>query len=144
MGTVFSTYDIRGRSGETLTVEYVWNVGKAFAEWIQDEGAVVLVKSPNAIESVGHAFVEGVLLQGRDVIDVKEGDHQAVVNAINENTAVGGAHIAHDDIQNIDIITLFDNTGTAITAESGLTSMSELIDSGNFLPAAVKGTLVTK
>jgi phosphomannomutase len=143
MGTIFSAYDIRGRVDETLTVEYVWTVGKAFAEWLPQDGNVVLVKGQSVNQATTHAFVEGVLLQGRNVIDCGTGGEQAVVGGIDDNQAAGGVLVNHDDLQNIEIITLFDENGSTVTAEVGLTAIGELVESGNFLPAAQKGILKT-
>jgi phosphomannomutase len=42
MGNTFSAYDIRGRIEESLTVEYTWTVGKAFADWLPEQGSVVV------------------------------------------------------------------------------------------------------
>jgi phosphomannomutase len=143
MGTIFSTYDIRGRVGQTLTVEYAWTVGKAFAEWLVDEGDIVVAKGTDADEPIVHALIEGLLLQGRNVVDAGEGEQDKVVNAILDNRAVGGLFITHDTLQDIGIITLFDTQGMAVTAERGLETIEEMIDAGNFLPAAEKGEVKT-
>lgn len=139
MSTVFSAYDIRGRADDTLTVEYAWTVGKAFSEWLPEEGEVVVFKAENAHGDIAHGVVEGLLLQGRNVIDGGYGDQTAVVNAVNEHKAVGGVLISHDDVQSLEIIALFDANASAVTNESGLAEVSELVESGNFLPAAEKG-----
>lgn len=144
MGTIFSTNDIRGRIDESLTVEYAWTIGKAFAEWLPDDGVVVAVKTADANGPIAHALTEGVLLQGRDVIDAGQGDQLAIVNAIRDNQAVGGYMISHDSLENMGIITLFDRQGVTITAERGLMDIEELITAGNFLPAAEKGTIRTQ
>lgn len=144
MGTVFSAYDIRGRVGENISVEYVWTVGKAFAEWLPDEGSVVVATGSQADQSIAHAFIEGVLLQGRDVLHVGEGGEQAVNGGIADNKAAGGVLISHDGIQSIEVIALYDAQGSVVSAEGGLLAIGELVDAGNFLPAATKGNLVTK
>ena len=48
MGTIFSATDIRGYVGESITTEYVWNVGKAFSEWLPQDGPVVIVEAETA------------------------------------------------------------------------------------------------
>lgn len=144
MGTIFSAYDIRGRAGESLTVEYSWNVGKAFAEWLPEEGSVVIAKSVTADASIVHALIEGLQLQGRNVIDTGEGDQQTVMTALfGDQSTAGGIAITHDDAQNIEVISLYDAQGVAVTADQGLTDIEALIESGNFVPAAEKGQLTT-
>ena len=100
--------------------------------------------SQSVNSGIVHGLTEGILLQGRDVVSCGTGDTQAVVNAISEHGAVGGALVGHDDVQNLETIALFDAHGTAVSAETGLADINQLVDSGNFLPAAEKGTLVTK
>lgn len=143
MGTVFSAYDIRGRVDDTLTVEYAWTVGKAFSEWLPEEGCVVVVKNNPSNDDIAHGLTEGIRLQGRDVVDGGVGDAQSVVNLINEKNAVGGALISHDDIQNIEMIALFAEQGRVITAEAGLIEINQLVESGNFLPAPEKGKILS-
>lgn len=142
MSTIFSAYDIRGRAGDTLTVEYAWTVGKALAEWLADEGTVVVMKDTGADEAISHALVEGLLLQGRNVA-IGTGDQRAAVNAIATSQAAGGALISRENAQDLVVITLFDASGATVTAESGLMAISELIDAGNFLPAAEKGDVTS-
>ena len=143
MGTIFSAYDIRGRVGQTMTVEYAWTVGKAFAEWLNDEDEIVIVKSADADESIVHALTEGLLLQGRDVIDASEGDQQKVTEVIRDSRAAGGVVITHDTLQDIAIITLFDAQGVVVSADRGLETIEQMIDAGNFVPASKKGEVKT-
>ncbi|MDB5177221.1 MAG: phosphomannomutase, phosphomannomutase [Candidatus Saccharibacteria bacterium] len=141
MGTIFSTNDIRGHAGETLTTEYVWNVGKGLAEWLPDDGTIVVVRSATADDMTVHALIEGALLQGRDVIETGQGDMQTVVRAVSDNQAAGGVLVAHDDLDNLEIITLFDSRGVVITDQTGLSEISQLVEAGNFIPANSKGLL---
>lgn len=143
MGTIFSAYDIRGRAGQSLTVEYAWTVGKAFAEWLPEGGDVVVVKGAGADESLTHALTEGLLLQGRNVIDAGEGDQQTATDTIRDAQASGGVIIAHDALQDIEIISLIDAAGVMVTEDRGLSEVEQLIEAGNFLPASEKGLIKT-
>jgi phosphomannomutase len=137
MGTIYSAYDIRGRLDETFTVEFVWTIGKAFAEWLGEPGVVAIVRSANGDQSVVHALTEGLSLQGRDILDGGEGDESAL-RSVMGNQKAAGILVSHDDIQATEIITLFDNSGTQLT-EAALNEVKELAESGNFLPAPQKG-----
>ena len=143
MGSIFSAYDIRGRIGETLTVEYAWTAGKAFSDWLTNEGPVVIVTTKDASNEIKHALIEGVLLLGRDVVDYGERD-QLVPADVTENKAAGAVVISHDGVQNLEILTFYNVHGVAVTADSGLTEISGLIDADNFLPAVKKGTVQQK
>ena len=140
MTTIFSSTDIRGYVGESLTTEYVWNVGKAFADWLQREGDVVVVRTDSADEATAHALIEGILLQGRSVVQTT-GDQTKLITAIVDNKAAGGALIEYEKLQNLAVITLFDERGVAIMDSSGLSEVGQLVDAANFLPAPVKGEL---
>lgn len=133
--------DIRGRADDSLTTEYAWNVGKAFAEWLPEEGVVVMARSVNANETTAHAVVEGVLLQGRNVVDAGQADQLTVVSAIGDQKAAGGIVVSHDDLQGLEVIELFNAQGVSITAETGLTEIGQLVEAGNFVPAAEKGEI---
>lgn len=139
MGTVFSAYDIRGNANDTLTVEYAWTVGKAFSEWLPEQGDVVVFKTENANGDIAHGFVEGLILLGRNVVDGGYGDQNAVVSTVRDIQAVGGVCISHDDAQGIEIISLYASDGTAVDQAKGLLDIQQLADADNFLPAPEKG-----
>lgn len=136
MGTIFSDTDIRGSVGDSLTTEYVWNVGKAFAEWLPDEGPIAVQA---AADDTAHALIEGLLLQGRDVVQVASTDPTALTAAITDTKAAGGASVGYEATQNLAVISLFDRQGVPITGSTGLADISQLIEAGNFVPAPDKG-----
>lgn len=143
MGIIFSTEDIRGRLDDSLTIEYAWNIGKAFSESLPEQGTISLVQSETANQSLVRAVVEGMLLQGRNVIDAGTGDVSNVAEALQTGSSLGAVYISHDDAQNIEIIALFDETSATITADGGLDEIKTQAESGNFLPAAEKGTITS-
>lgn len=143
MTAIFSSTDIRGTLGDDLTIEYVWDVGKAFSEWLTEDGPVVVVRGNSVDESTVHALTEGVLLQGRSVVDAGTGDPQQLIATIMDKHAAGGALVEYQTTQNLVVITLFDNRGVGILDSTGLPEIIQLVDAGNFLPAAEKGVIVT-
>ena len=141
MGNVYSNTDIRGHADDAATKEHIWNAGKALAEWLPEEGMVVVVATDAADANYIHTFTEGVLLQGRNVIDAGTGDQQTVVSLIGDMNAAGDALIDHDQMQNLAIVTLYDDRGVTVTEDTGLFEIGALIDGGNFVPAAEKGEI---
>lgn len=133
--------DIRGRTDDSLTTEYAWTVGKAFAEWLPEQGAIVVARGENTNETTAHALIEGLLLQGRDIIDAGQGVHQTLVDAIVDKKAAGGVLFGHDDLQAFEIIALYDAQGASVTTDTGLMEISQLVEAGNFIPAADKGEI---
>ncbi len=140
---MFSGFDIRGRFGETLTVEYSWNVGKALADWLPDEGRVVVVSSASAKPEIVKAVTEGLRLQGRNVIDGGQGDKQTLIQISAGSQTAGAVLIDHDDLEHLETIELYQENATPITSDTGLSQIASLVDSGNFVPAAVKGELTS-
>lgn len=138
MAIFFSTNDFRGRADESLDTETAWNIGKAFAEWLPEDGPVVVVEVPGANYTTTHAVTEGLLLQGRDVL-AGSGDQTVIVNAIADGKAVGGVLLAHDELQGIEIVTLYDGQGVVLTSERGLGEVSAMVEAGNFVPMPEKG-----
>ncbi len=133
--------DIRGRADDSLTAEYAWNIGKALADWLPDEGTVAIAASSNVNETLAHALCEGVLLQGRDVAYGASSTRETAITAIAEKRVVGGVSISHDDVSGLEIIELFNAQGQTVTSESGLAEINQLIEAGNFVPSPQKGTL---
>lgn len=141
MGTIFSTDDIRGRLDDGVTVEYAWNIGKAFSESLPDQGTIAIMRSENANQDIVHALIEGMLLQGRDVVDMGVGGHDKVADAQYAASPLGIVLVGHDDAQAIETIAFYDESGAIIAADSGLDDIKTSAESGNFLPAAEKGKL---
>lgn len=141
--SMFSGFDIRGRFGETLTVEYVWNVGKALSDWLPQDGKIVVIKSAQANPTVVNAVIEGIRLQGRPVLDAGTGNKQQLMELEAGSNTAGAVVIGHDDLENLETIELFREDMTAIVSDSGLSEIAALVEAGNFVPAAAKGDLTT-
>lgn len=142
MGTIFSTDDIRGRLDDGVTVEYAWNIGKAFSESLPDQGAIAIMRSENANREIVHALIEGMLLQGRNVVDAGVGGRDKVADVQYAASPLGIVLVGHDDAQAIETIAFYDESGAIIAADNGLDDIKTSAESGNFVPAATKGSVV--
>lgn len=134
------TDDFRGHVGDTLTPEVAWNIGKAVADYLPDDGVVVVVEAQGVNRPITHALIEGVLLQGRDVVAHSDGDQTAVVTGISDQQAAGGVLITHDELQDIEIITFYDARGVLMTSDVGVAEILTTAEAGNFEPATHKGS----
>lgn len=143
MSTIFSNYDIRGRLEDSMSKEYVWNVGKALAEWLPQDGTIAVVSVDGASDVVIKSLIEGMRLQGRHVIDGGVGDQQTLSQVNIGSKTAGGVLISHDTLQNVEVIAVYQENDTLITIDNGLQQITELAESGNFVPAAVKGELTS-
>jgi phosphomannomutase len=137
----FTAYDIRGKIKEGVSLEVAWNVGKALGDWLSTYGAVTIVRGTGAAEALVSALVEGLRLQGRDVIDGATGDKAVLTHQIQSDGLSGGVFVAHDEQDDVSVIELYDEKGQLIVAENGLSEIAELVRAGNFVPAATKGEL---
>lgn len=134
---LFSTYDIRG----AIDTETAWNIGKALAEWLPTVGSVVVTKDRAAPAELGDALIEGLRLQGRDVVTVGDGTKETVVSQISVSGLSGGVYVAVDPLEKSLTIELFDEAGRPISHEHGLEEIQQLVEAGNFVPSRTKGTL---
>jgi phosphomannomutase len=140
---LISAYDIRGNEATGLNVECAWNVGKALADWLPTNGTVLVVGRPAQAE-LAQAVIEGLRLQGRAVIDGGELDKEQVVKRIKQAHLSGAVIIGFDDLAGMTTIELYQNEGRLVTNETGLTTVRNLVEAGNFVPAAIKGELVSR
>ena len=138
---LISAYDIRGTASSGLTVECAWNVGKALADWLPTAGNVIVVSIATQ-RDIANAVIEGVRLQGRNVIEGGVNDKEVAKDYITSAGISGAAVIGFDDLEKQVTIELYQHEAKLIDSESGLKEIRALVDAGNFVPAAVKGELL--
>lgn len=137
---IFKGMDIRGTLNVDVTKEVAWNIGKALADWLSTSGSI-LVMSGNGDKGLIAALIEGIRLQGRDVVFLENGDKVALADQIRTDGYSGGILIGHDDLSNEVSIELYNEAGRLIDSQTGMAAIAELAEAGNFVPAAIKGNL---
>lgn len=137
---VTSGFDIRGTEESGLTVDYVWNMGKAMADWLPTAGGVVVTATPSQ-KQLAAAITEGLRLQGRNVVDGGTSGRDGVISYIKTMGLSGGATVDFDELERVSVIELYKEGGRLIDNQTGLAEIDELVQAGNFVPAAVKGEL---
>lgn len=138
---LLSAYDIRGTEATGLTVDSAWNVGKALADWLPTMGSVVVVYRPDQ-KHLADAVVEGLRLQGRNVVDGGNGDEETAKTLVKTGGLSGAAVIGFDELEKLITIELYREEAKLIDSQSGLREIIELVQAGNFVPAALKGELL--
>lgn len=138
---LISAFDIRGKEDDGLTVEVAWNVGKALADWLPADGAIAVVYIPTK-QHLAEAVIEGLRLQGRDVVDGGFGNNEAIKAHITTHKLAGGVVVGFDELEKLVTLELYQHEGKLVDNENGLKEIRELVNSGNFVPAVVKGELV--
>jgi phosphomannomutase len=69
--SIFKAYDIRGLSGEELTTEVAYAVARAVADYLPDEGPVLVGRDMRTDSAdLADAVIKGLTQQGRDVWDI--------------------------------------------------------------------------
>lgn len=137
----FTAYDIRGKIESGVSLEIAWNIGKALADWLSTYAKVAMIRANGADDTLVGALVEGLRLQGRDVVDLGNGGKDALMKQIDDQGLSGGVLVGHDDGDDVCVIELYNEKSELIAAENGLEQISELVGAGNFVPAAEKGEL---
>lgn len=139
---LITTYDIRGTEATGLTIEAVWNIGKSLADWLPTDGRILVASVATADRLTG-ALIEGLRLQGRSVINGGPLDKEQLGVRIIGDRLSGGALISYDELQQTVTIEIYQHDGQLITSETGLRDIVASAESGNFVPAAVKGELTS-
>jgi phosphomannomutase len=137
---LIGAYDIRGTKETGLTVECAWNVGKALADWLPAMGNIVVIYHPTQGD-IAKAIIEGLRLQGRNVIDGGHGDKEAAKTYIQTAGLSGAAVVGYDELEKQTTIELYQENAKLIDERSGLREIRDLIEAGNFVPAAIKGEI---
>lgn len=139
---ITTTYDIRGTDETALSVDYAWNIGKALADWLPTDGRLI-VAAQSAGEQLAHALIEGLRLQGRAVISGGPLSKEQVSEHVTTDHLSGGVIVGYDELQQTPTIEVYQHEGRLITSETGLNDIVNVAQSGNFVPAAVKGELTS-
>jgi hypothetical protein len=135
---LISAYDIRGTEATGLTMECAWNIGKALADWLPAGGSVAVMSLPSG-RAIARAVIEGLRLQGRDVVDGGTGDKQAAMTYIASAHLAGAVVVGFDELEKVTTVELYQHEAKLIQSENGLKQIRLLVQAGNFVPAVVKG-----
>lgn len=137
---MISDTGIRGTEETGLTIEYAWNIGKAVADWLPTGGSVIVLYVP-AGQKTANAIIEGVRLQGRSAVDGGVGDKDAAIAHIKTSGLSGAIVVGVEESTGVTTIQIYKEDGSIVGGETGLKEIIELVNAGNFVPAAVKGEL---
>lgn len=137
---LISAYDIRGTEETGLTIDCAWNAGKALADWLSADGDIVVVYT-SEYKKLAEAVIEGLRLQGRDVIDAGTNDKNFVSSYVVTGGLAGAVLIGFDEMEKVITIEFYQEGGKLIDRESGLKEICDSVRAGNFVPSVSKGSL---
>jgi hypothetical protein len=138
---LISAYGIRGTESTGLTIECAWNAGKALADWLPASGPVAVAYVPSQ-ESIADAAIEGLRLQGRDVVNLGDRGKDFVLSYIVTNNLSGAIVVEFDELAKQITIEFYDEKAKLVEGKAGLQDICQLVEAGNFVPAALKGELL--
>ncbi len=138
---IFKAYDVRGRVGSELTEDVARRIGKAFGHWLPGEGAVAIGHDmrPDSA-ALASALIEGLVAQGRDVIDIGQVTSDMIYFATGSLKLAGGAMItASHNPGEYNGIKFCREEAKPIGEESGLYEIRDLVVAGDVAPSAEVG-----
>jgi len=138
LSTIFKAYDVRGKVGTELTPEVAEAIGKAFADWLPNKGPIAVGRDmrPDSAE-LAASLIHGLLLQGRDVIDIGEVTSDMIYFAVGHLKLAGGAMVtASHNPGEYNGIKLCREEARPVGLDGGLGEIRDSILLGQFKPPA--------
>lgn len=138
---IFKAYDIRGKVDSELKPEIIKNVGKAFADWLPNDGSVAVGRDmrPDSKE-LAEALMQGLQAQGRTIIDIGEVTSDMIYFAVGSLKLAGGAMVtASHNPGEYNGIKLCRDEAKPVGVESGLLEIRDAAHANSFKPATQAG-----
>lgn len=143
---IFKAYDIRGTVGTELTTDLVKNIGRAFADWLPQQGPVAVGHDmrPDSTD-FAKAVTEGLRQQGRDVIDIGQVTSDMIYFAVGSLNAAGGVMITASHNPGKDNgIKLCREGAKPVSLEAGLDQVRDAALEGTFKESSTQGRLTSQ
>ncbi len=137
--SIFKAYDIRGTYPDQLDEDLARDIGRAFVNHLSLSGSRVVVARDMRLsgEDLQAAFIEGVTEAGADVLSLGMVSTDALYFAVGHLEEPGGAMItASHNPKNYNGLKLCREQAIALSGESGIGQIRDLITSGKLPPAA--------
>jgi phosphomannomutase len=143
---IFKAYDVRGKVGSELNDEICNNIGKAFADWLPQEGIVAVGHDMRPDSSqLASQLIDGLRAQGRDVWDIGQVTSDMIYFAVGKWDLAGGAVVtASHNPGEYNGIKLYRDKVTPVGLDSGLDKIRDAVANQTFKPAAAQMGSVEK
>ena len=143
---IFLAYDIRGKVGTELTPQFAENVGRAFSDYLPNEGAVTVGYDmrPDSKE-LAEAMMRGLVKQGREVWNIGRVASDMIYFATGHYELAGGVMItaSHNPGEYNGIKFCREEAG-GVALDSGLDIIREAVVSDEYLPEKSGGKIIQK
>jgi phosphomannomutase len=143
---IFKAYDIRGLYPSELNEEIARQIGRGFAAYLQPKTVGVSRDMRISSPSISAAFIEGVLMQGVDVVDYGMLGTDQLYFAVVEDALDGGAQItASHNPGRYNGIKMVRSGALPLSGDAGIGDIRDMIAEDRLPPpAAVPGTLTRR
>lgn len=137
--TCFKAYDIRGRLGDELNEQIVYNVGRAFAQYLNAKRVVVGGDPRLTSAPLKRVLSEGLMDGGADVYDIGMVGTEEIYFATRHLNMDGGIEVtASHNPMDYNGLKLVREQSKPISGDTGLLQIKQLAESGDFV-AVPKG-----
>jgi len=137
---IFKAYDVRGKIDSELTAEVVNKIGKAFADWLPQQGVVAVGRDMRLDSAeLADALIEGLRSQGRDVMDIGEVTSDMIYFAVGNYQLAGGAVVtASHNGGEYNGVKVYRDQVVAVGLGSGLSDIRDAALANRFKAAAIR------
>ncbi len=145
-GDIFKAYDVRGKVDGELTPDIARLIGRAFAVWLPDDGAIAVGYDMRAdSKKLAAELILGIREQGRDVIDLGLVSTDMTMFSVGKYGLAGGAMItASHNAADYNGIKFCRREARPVGLHSGLAEVRDIAIAASFDPAASPGSLEQK
>ncbi|HSW37846.1 MAG TPA: phosphomannomutase/phosphoglucomutase [Candidatus Saccharimonadales bacterium] len=143
---IFKAYDVRGKVGTELTAEVAERIGRAFAQWLPEDGAVAVGRDmrPDSKE-LADAIIKGLTEQGRDVWDIGEVTSDMIYFAVGDNKLAGGVMVtASHNPGAYNGIKFCREGANGVGLDTGLAEIRDAAKANSFTPSPKPGQVTQK
>ncbi len=143
--TCFKAYDIRGKIGTELNTDIAYNIGRAYAQYLQPQAVVLGADIRLTSESLKMALAKGLTDSGVDVIDLGMSGTEEVYFATWYLGVSGGIEVtaSHNPID-YNGMKLIREEAKPISRDSGLLEIQRLAEDADFKFSGKPGSIIKK
>lgn len=143
---IFLAYDVRGIVGSQLNDQVVTSIGRAFGDWLPQQGTVAVGYDmrPDS-KQLAEALIAGLTAQGRNVMNIGRVTSDMIYFTVGHYGLAGGAMItaSHNPGEYNGIKFCKDGAG-AVGIESGLVDIKSAVASSTYANTNQPGTIENK
>ncbi len=144
LATCFKAYDVRGRVPEELNPASVYQIGRAYAQWLKPKRVAVGRDIRHSSEELATALMRGLNDAGVDVVDIGLCGTECVYFATFSLDLDGGVMVtASHNPPDYNGLKFVREKSRPISGDSGLEDIRKLAEAGQFESSPVRGTYLS-